>query len=122
MGIECWELAHPERLGRFEPEKIALDSDCSLLLISPVKPEGNMVEMFEKVLKSIKLSLKDARHLYPEQVSQLNADNLKWAWFAGCEQTDLEDCNILQSPLLSDIDGNNQERRALWQQICSYDS
>ncbi|MDF5576229.1 DNA polymerase III subunit psi, partial [Vibrio parahaemolyticus] len=24
------------------------------------------------------------------------------------------------SPLLQDIDGNNEQRRALWQQICSY--
>ncbi|WP_031809815.1 DNA polymerase III subunit psi, partial [Vibrio parahaemolyticus] len=24
------------------------------------------------------------------------------------------------SPLLQDIDGNNEQKRALWQQICSY--
>ncbi|MDF5479653.1 DNA polymerase III subunit psi, partial [Vibrio parahaemolyticus] len=26
----------------------------------------------------------------------------------------------LTSPLLQDIDGNNEQRRALWQPICSY--
>ncbi|MDW2288010.1 DNA polymerase III subunit psi, partial [Vibrio sp. 1562] len=24
------------------------------------------------------------------------------------------------SPLLQDIDGNNEQKRVLWQQICSY--
>ena len=28
---------------------------------------------------------------------------------------------VLNSPLLSEIDGNVQHRRDLWQQICSYD-
>lgn len=121
MGIECWDLAHPERLEGFKPEAISLDSDCSLLFVSPVKPEGETVEMFEKVLKSMKLSLEEARHLFPEHVTQIKDSQLKWIWFAGCDSVELDGCNILTSPLLSDIDGNNQERRALWQQICSYD-
>ncbi|MDG3088910.1 DNA polymerase III subunit psi [Vibrio hannami] len=121
MGIECWELVHPERLEGITTEKIELENECVLLLISPVKPEGALLDMFEKVLKSIKLTLADARHLYPEQLAQLKYNDLKWVWFAGCEPTELEGSNTLSSPLLSDIDGNNQERRALWQQICSYD-
>ncbi|MFX3762223.1 DNA polymerase III subunit psi [Streptococcus suis] len=28
----------------------------------------------------------------------------------------------MTSPLLQDVDGNTQQKRALWQQICSYNN
>ncbi|MDG2733340.1 DNA polymerase III subunit psi, partial [Vibrio parahaemolyticus] len=45
-----------------------------------------------------------------------------WVWFAGCEADQSIKAKHLTSPLLQDIDGNNEQRRALWQQICSYSS
>ncbi|EEX95411.1 DNA polymerase III subunit psi [Vibrio orientalis CIP 102891 = ATCC 33934] len=76
--------------------------------------------MFERVLKSIKLDLSQALHIYPEQLSQLEQPFTGWVWFAGCDAPSQASGQVLTSPLLSDIDGNNEQRRALWQQICSY--
>ncbi|MDK9758990.1 DNA polymerase III subunit psi [Vibrio sp. D173a] len=104
MGITQWELSHPERLAGYQTELVKLPETCQLLLVSPEKPQGALAEMFKRVLKSIKLDLSQAQYV-----------------FAGCESdTDIA-AKTLQSPLLSHIDGNNQQRRALWQQICSYE-
>ncbi|WED21234.1 DNA polymerase III subunit psi [Vibrio sp. JC009] len=122
MGIDSWTLEHPERIEGYEAAPVVLDENCRLLLVSPEKPEGEIVVMFEKVLKSIKLTLDQARHIYPHQLNQIQSGGLKWVWFSGCEASPLEEANILTSPLLNEIDGNVELRRALWQQICSYDS
>lgn len=120
MGIQCYQLSHPERLQGYQAPRLALQASCQLLLASPQYPKNQTAIMFEKVLKSINLELTQAQHIYPEQVAQLDCQSLEWVWFAGCETVPDVKGKVLSSPLLSDIDGNNQQRRALWQQICSY--
>jgi DNA polymerase-3 subunit psi len=125
MGLEQWQLIHPERLEGYQVQSIELPDECALLFVSDEKPEGELAEMFTKVLASMKLELSQARHLYPHQTAQLNAfslgeGSLTWVWFAGCEEQAIEGINTLSSPPLKQIQGNNQERRALWQQICRY--
>lgn len=128
MGIESWDIAHPDQLKGYQPEPINLSEDCMLLFISPYKPEGEIVFMFEKVLKSFKLELSQARHLYPHQLEQLSGHNPEWIWCAGCDADTSRKAeqrfssNLLDSPLLHHIDGNQQERRKLWQQICRYEN
>lgn len=121
MGIQQWELLHPSRLSGVKQTAIDLPESCRLLLVSPVKPEGEIVLMFEKVLKSLKLDLQQSMHLFPEQLSQLENHQLSWVWFSGSDKLDIENTKTLESPLLSEIEGNTQERRNLWQQICSYE-
>ncbi|MGF1754552.1 DNA polymerase III subunit psi [Vibrio makurazakiensis] len=121
MGISYWELAHPERLQGYQVEPCVLPENCKLLLVSPEKPSGQLAVMFERVLKSIKLNLEQALFVTPSEYSSINDDGLEWVWFAGCTAAESVKAKSLQSPLLSEIDGNNQHRRALWQQICSYD-
>ncbi|KJY83680.1 DNA polymerase III subunit psi [Vibrio galatheae] len=120
MGIQCYELAHPERLQGYATPRLELPETCQLLLVSPLIPQGGNAEMFERVLKSINLSLKQALHIYPQQLSQLGNHQLEWVWFAGCEPAEIDKVKALNSPLLTHVDGNNQQRRALWQQICAY--
>ena len=121
MGITQWELSHPERLSGYQTELVKLPETCQLLLVSPEKPQGALAEMFERVLKSIKLELSQAQYVHPSELSHFDLSSPQWVWFAGCESdTDIA-AKTLQSPLLSQIDGNNQQRRALWQQICSYE-
>lgn len=122
MGITRWSLKHPERLEGYHAESIVLPDTCKILLVSPVKPKGELAEMFEKVLKSMGLGLQHSLHLFPAQMPFLGKNHLKWIWFCGCEASATDGLNILQSPLLTDIQGNNQLRRQLWQQICSYDA
>tara|TARA_Y100001956_G_scaffold76794_1_gene86415 strand:- start:3194 stop:3592 length:399 start_codon:yes stop_codon:yes gene_type:complete len=120
MGIQCYELAHPERLQGYQSPKLVLQESCQLLLVSPQCPKKETALLFERVLKSIDLTLDQALHIYPEQVSQLAEPFQNWIWFSGCENPEKIGGKVLSSPLLSQIDGNNEQRRALWQQICSY--
>lgn len=121
MGIQSWALLHPSRLSGCPIENVDIPKSCRLLLVSPEKPEGDIVYMFEKVLKSMHLELSQTMHIFPEQFSYLGSHQLKWVWFAGCDKSEKLDLNTLVSPVLTNIDGNNQERRNLWQKICSYD-
>jgi len=121
MGIQNWALSHPSRLSGYQQATIDIPESCSLLFISPVKPEGEMVVMFGNVLKSLKLTINQARHIFPEQLAMIGCHQLSWLWFSGCEKWDIPKIKLLETPLLSDINGNNQERRRLWQQICSYE-
>ena len=120
MGISTWELTHPERLEGYQLPSLDLQSSCKILLVSPICPENETALMFERVLKSIKLTLEQARHIEPERLSSLGEHELEWVWFSGCEADTSVNAKQLTSPLLKDIDGNNEQRRALWQQICSY--
>lgn len=122
MGISQWVLADPKMFEGYQPVDLELPDSCKLLLISPMPPSGEIVTMFERVLKSIHLRLDQALFIQPSQLSQLGENQLEWVWFAGCETSDgVQVKKVLNSPLLSEIDGNVQHRRDLWQQICSYD-
>ncbi|KLN64205.1 MULTISPECIES: DNA polymerase III subunit psi [Vibrio] len=120
MEIQCYKLAHPERLLGYQSPLLVLPENCKLLLVSPQLPQDKTAEMFERVLNSIKLPLEHALHIYPEQLSQLDSHHIEWVWFAGCQQDSEIEAKTLVSPLLTQVDGNNEQRRALWQQICSY--
>ncbi|GAK85149.1 DNA polymerase III psi subunit [Vibrio ponticus] len=118
MGIDQYQLMHAQRLSGYQAAPIRLPSDCRLLLVSPALPHGSQAEFLQRVLKSMQLTLEQVRHIYPQQLAQLE-HSAEWVWFAGCPSSQ-QAGKVLTSPLLSDIDGNNEQRKALWQQICSY--
>lgn len=120
MGISTWELIHPDRLAGYHSPMIELPTTCKLLLVSPVCPVNESAFLFEKILKSMKLTLDQAIHIEPECLPRLGEHALEWLWFAGCEASSHENIKQLTSPLLEDIEGNNEQKRALWQQIRSY--
>ncbi|ENM5764827.1 DNA polymerase III subunit psi [Vibrio mimicus] len=120
MGIQQWELIHPERLMGFQPVKQSLDQACRLLLVANEPPQGSEILLLERILKSFHLELAMVRHIAPTQLDNLAYDGLEWIWFAGSDLLPHQAQKQLHSPRLSDIDGNTQYRRALWQQICSY--
>lgn len=115
MGVDS-----PRKVGRLSTATIDLPSSCKLLLVSPICPTNETAILFEKILKSMKLTLEQAMHIEPERLAMLGEHQLEWVWFAGCESNNMESAKQLTSPLLQDIDGNNEQKRALWQQICSY--
>ncbi|PJC86133.1 DNA polymerase III subunit psi [Vibrio sp. HA2012] len=125
MQIDSWELLHPERLSGYVRSDlpVTLPGECELLLVSPVLPVQEEAAYLDKVLASMQLNLGQVRHIYPQQFAMvdLTVHRPKWVWFAGCESCDVSSVQILSSPMLTDIRGSNPHRRALWQQICSYD-
>ncbi len=120
MDIQQWELIHPERLVGFQPRTQTLDHDCRLLLVANQPPQGAEILLLERILKSFQLELSMVRYIAPIQLSQLAYTGLEWIWFAGCDPLSHQAQKQLHSPRLSDIDGNTQYRRALWQQICAH--
>lgn len=123
MGIQCWELIHPQRIAGYQPEPVRLPDRCRLLLVSPQYPQQGTLLLFSRVLKSMGLDLGQACHLEPHSLGQLTEPDIEWVWFAGCEKVEAPFVGkVLLSPLLTEIDGNTELRRALWQQICSYES
>jgi DNA polymerase-3 subunit psi len=120
MGIERWELKHPERLSGYSQPTYNLPPECRLLLVSPVRPTPEEAQLFEKVLKSFHVDLQEAQYCTPIDLLQLGSHHLEWIWFAGCTPTNGIADKLLTTPLLNQVDGNQQQRRALWQQICSY--
>lgn len=117
MGIQAYELTHPERLQGYSTEGIRLPDECKMLLVSPQKPSGETATLFENILKTINLTLDQTRYLAPEHLVLLSATKVDWIWFAGSEVQMELGIKTLQSPSLSEIDGNQQHKRALWQQI-----
>lgn len=130
MGIQTWELTHPERVPNGAQARFSVPESCQLLFVSPVKPQGDKVAFFEKIVKAMKLELSQAQHITPDMLSQLDAEPMpRWIWLAGVEsaqqrlsqwkqQHDLSDAPFaLISPLLSEIEGQDAHKRQLWNQI-----
>ncbi len=120
MGIQSWELVHPERLQGYQPNKMAIDSRCKLLLVCSSYPTASEVVLFERVLKSFNVTLEQAQYVMPHNLTNLDLSSVEWIWFSGCESHTIEGVKILHSPVLSEVEGHTQHRRDLWQQICSY--
>ncbi len=130
MGIQAWDVTHPERLKGVMPQPITLPKACRLLLVSPEKPSGELAAFYARILKAMKLELAQSRHIEPEYLVRIQASELEWVWFAGCENESAltqhlsaqqSSIKFLSSPLISGIQGNDPQRRTLWNQIRSYE-
>lgn len=122
MGIQSWELVHPERLQGYQASKVGLDKECKLLLVSENYPTPSEVTLFERVLKSFNVDLQQAQHVHLYNLASVDLSSLEWIWFAGCDDASISGIKKLHTPPLSEVDGNTQHRRDLWQQICSYEA
>ncbi|WP_165312169.1 DNA polymerase III subunit psi [Vibrio ziniensis] len=122
MGIQSWDLIHPERLQGYQPKKAALDTECKLLLVSTNYPTASEAALFERVLKSFNVELQQSQYASLHNLANIDLSTLEWIWFAGCDDEINSNIKKLHTPLLSDVDGNTQHRRDLWQQICSYEA
>jgi DNA polymerase-3 subunit psi len=132
MGIQTWELTHPERLPHSAQARFSLPESCQLLLVSPMKPQGDKVAFFEKILKAMKLELSQALHITPDMLSQLDAEPMPgWVWLCGVESAQQrlgqwteqhakqlnQSPRTLISPPLAEIEGQDAHKRQLWNQI-----
>ncbi|CAH0526759.1 DNA polymerase III subunit psi [Vibrio hippocampi] len=145
MGIQGWEVSHPERIRCQHQPKITIPDDCQLLFVSSSCPTGELAEFYQKILKAMKLTLADTRHILPEHLQFVQAsENLVWLWFAGDSHADSHltefqerlaiqgkpsmqglpstqgKLQTLTSPLLSSVQQSDGEKRQLWNQIRAY--
>lgn len=133
MGVQTWELIHPERIPVRSQALLSLRADCRLLFVSSVKPIDDSALFYQKILKAMTLELTDTLHISPEQLLLLDGEHIpEWIWFAGDDKARERFTQLTQqyqlspppkklvSPHLTNINGNDMERRALWNQIRAY--
>ncbi|WP_341659115.1 DNA polymerase III subunit psi [Vibrio sp.] len=118
MGIQAYEMQDIDLLKGYKAKPVSLPETCKLLFVSDKYPTGDDVELFEKVLRSMDLTLAEARHIYPQYISLVSSQSQAWIWFAGCQIEPRIQAKVLSSPSLSSVKGNSRYRRDLWQQIC----
>lgn len=123
MGIERWELSHPEKLANYHLEPVTPEDSVKLLFVCPQLPEDDQdITLLENIAGSFQVHSDDIRHVYPEKLCQIKFDQVEWIWFCGCEAGIGEEytpLKVLQSPLLNSMHQNTQLKRQLWQQIQS---
>lgn len=130
MQIDQWIIHRPDNLvyGK-DTRVISLSDDCRLLLVASGIPVGNDVEFFAKVAKSFGVALSQAQFIQASALDNVEVnDSTEWIWLTGMPEAAIQavkqrwpNKKILSSLPLNQINGNNIERRALWQQIKSYE-
>ncbi|MGO1297276.1 MAG: DNA polymerase III subunit psi [Vibrio sp.] len=120
MGIQSWDLIHPERLQGVQSAKQKVPQQYCLVLVTDRALSREDLPFFERILSTFNVALPDVCRVNPIQFSDIEfSEHLQWVWFAGCHAQEHTVAKQLTSPYIHEIDGNTQHRRALWQQICT---
>lgn len=130
MQIDQWLVHRPDNLvyGK-QQDAISLPNDCRLLLVATKLPVGSDAEFFAKVVQSFGVTLTQTLFIEKCALGNVEAnEETEWIWLTDMSETATEavkqrwpNKKILSSLSLNQINGNNIERRALWQQIKSYE-
>ncbi len=130
MQIDQWIIHRPDNLiyGN-DRNAISLPDDCCLLLVAKELPVGGDAEFFTKVVQSFGVTLTQTQFIEDSAMGNVELnEKTEWIWLAGMPECDIlamkqrwPNKKILSSLPLNQINGNNTERRALWQQIKSYE-
>ncbi|PSW04144.1 DNA polymerase III subunit psi [Photobacterium lipolyticum] len=122
MGITYWQVRKPELFPEMQIPVIDLPESCKLLFITSDELDEHDGWLFGRILNSMKLTPEQALALPLEALEQVGEHHLVWCWFAGCQGVHPAGCQILTSSSLKAMHSNPATKKALWQQICSYDT
>jgi DNA polymerase-3 subunit psi len=120
MGIEPWQVWHPERLEGVTLSKEDLPVNVRLLLIAPNPVALEDIPFLEKVLTSFDVALNEVRMTQPNQLFILGDHTLEWVWFVDCDAQSLGVSKSLVSRSLDIVSKSPSLKKSLWQQIQSY--
>jgi DNA polymerase III subunit psi len=121
MGLTYWQVRKPEFFPNMQVPVIDLPESCKLLFITDDELNEHDAWLFGRILGSMKLKPEQALSLPLEAVEQVAEHYLTWCWFAGCQGAHPVGCQVLNSSSLQAMHSNPSSKKALWQQICSYD-
>ncbi|PSU46745.1 DNA polymerase III subunit psi [Photobacterium frigidiphilum] len=121
MGLTYWQVRKPEFFPNMQVPVIDLPESCKLLFITDDELNEHDAWLFGRILGSMKLKPEQALSLPLEAVEQVAEHHLTWCWFAGCQGAHPVGCQVLNSSSLRAMHSNPSSKKALWQQICSYD-
>lgn len=117
MGIEQWQLIHPERMQGIDVVKQALADSIRLIVVNPEPFTHEDITFLANVLKSFEVTLDEAVVTQPHLFSRLGEHQASWVWFIGCEQQQTTIKKQLTSPRLGEVSADPALKKALWQQI-----
>lgn len=119
MGITQYVLRRPRALqGEIA---LALPGDTRLLIIADVPPATDD-PLISDVLRALAIDQHNAVALTPDQLAMLPDDNHCASWRLGIDTPLTVKGPQLVSPALEELYHNASAKRALWQQICEYES
>lgn len=122
IGLTYWQVRKPDFFPELETPVIDLPAHCKLLFVCEDELDEHDRWLFGRILKSMKLTPAQALMLPPQGVEQIRAHQLTWCWLAGCQAAHPAGCQLLTSAALKQMHTNPASKKALWQQICSYES
>jgi DNA polymerase III subunit psi len=117
IGIERWQLIHPQRMEGVTSVQYDLDKKYRLLLVCPNLLNEAEIQFFAKVLQSFEVMLEQALITQVHHLSSLNNHQLEWVWFADCTPININISKQLTSSKLSEVSYNPAQKKHLWQQI-----
>ena len=122
MGLTYWQVRKPSFFPEMQVPVIDLPESCKLLFVCSDELNEHDSWLFGRILKSMKLRPEQALRLPPQAMDQIREHHLTWCWLAGCQAPHPAGCQLLTSVSLKQMHTNPASKKALWQQICSYDS
>ncbi|MGF1681061.1 DNA polymerase III subunit psi [Photobacterium minamisatsumaniensis] len=122
MGLTYWQIRKPAFYPDMEIPSIDLPEACKLLFVCDDELDDHDKWLFGKILSSMKLTAEQALCLPPSAIEQVREHHLTWCWVAGCESPHPAGCQLLTSVSLKQMHTHPASKKALWQQICSYDA
>ncbi|MGR2768304.1 DNA polymerase III subunit psi [Photobacterium ganghwense] len=122
MGLTYWQVRKPDFFPGWERSAIDLPVSCQLLFVCDDELDEHDRWLFGRILSSMKLSPEQAMALPSSAVELVREHHLTWCWVAGCETAHPAGCQLLTSISLKQMHTNPAAKKALWQQICSYDT
>ncbi|WP_434356682.1 DNA polymerase III subunit psi [Parasalinivibrio latis] len=127
MGIPAWDVRNPQLYAEMAETKVDLPEQCQLLLITDDLLTEKDVELFGKILATMKLKTEQALCLPRAALPHLAFQTLAWCWVTGheleeTERTVLKNTRVLHSVAISAMHNDNQAKKYLWQQIKQYEN
>ena len=122
IGLTYWQIRKPGFYPEQEQPVIDLPETCQLLFVCDDELDEHDRWLFGRILGSMKLQPEQALCIPAAAVEQIREHHLKWCWVAGCEAAHPADSQLLTSASLKSMHTNPGAKKALWQQICSYDA
>lgn len=119
MGIEQWQLCHPDRMQGLTVERDDISDQTRLLIVTPTAFSNEDLNFLEKVTSSFDVSLKELRVVQPSQLFRLGDHKLEWVWFIDCSPEPIDSVKQLSSEKLAKVSAEASLKKALWNQIRS---
>ena len=119
MGITQYRLRRPRALqGEIA---VRLAAETRLVIVASEAPALSD-PLIADVLRTLTLDAHQVQILTPDQLTRLPDDSHCHCWYLGTDVPQQQGAAHMTSPQLAELYHNADAKRALWQQLCHYES